>query len=290
MNYANMHLHSFFSDGVFTPLQLCELAKQKGYSAISLSDHETARGNGTMRKAAEQLGLGFIAGMETYAYDFGASFHILAYDFDPDEPKMRAYTDQQEQCMTDQTKQRFDACVKSGAIRGISWQDVLDRFPDVGWFCNEQIFDTMKALTDTTEADYWEFIRAFHSVKVADKSDHTDSKSMISLIRNAGGVAVLAHPHKQTQYLPDLLKNGLNGVESCHPDIDEADELAARAFAREHRIYTTGGTDHTGLLGTRLERGDGDWQSDGALIPYTVDVSHGASKEEFEALLNRIYG
>ena len=92
MNYANLHLHSFFSDGVFTPQQLCALAKQKGYGAVAVSDHETARGVEFMRLAAKELGLEFISAMETYAFDFGTQFHILAYDFDPNEPHLHAYT------------------------------------------------------------------------------------------------------------------------------------------------------------------------------------------------------
>lgn len=294
MSYANLHLHSFFSDGIFTPLQLCKLAKQKGYGAVAVSDHETARGVEFMRSAAKELGLEFISGMETYAFDFGASFHILAYDFDPDEPNIRAYTKEMEEAASAVTKARFDACKKSGLIRQIGWQQVLDRFPHVGWLCNEQVFDTMKTFGEATEADYWSFFPKFQSAAAASAPKMIDSKTMISLIRGAGGVAVLAHPHRQTQHLADLLKNGLNGVEASHPDIDEADEKAARAFAREHRLYTTGGTDHTGLLGTLPTRGDDPERlsaaDSGILTDLTADVFNGASREEFDALRNRVYG
>ena len=293
MSYANLHLHSFFSDGVFTPQQLCTLAKQKGYGAIAVSDHETARGVEFMRSAAKELGLEFISGMETYALDFGEEFHILAYDFDPDEPNLRAYTNEMEESAAALTKARFDACKKSGLIRQISWQQVLDRFPQTGWLCNEQVFDTMKAFGEATEADYWSFFPQFQQAASAPRRVF-DSKAIISMIRGAGGVAVLAHPHRQTQYLADLLKNGLNGVEASHPDIDEADEKAAREFAREHRLYTTGGTDHTGLLGTLPSRGDEPGRlspaGSGALTDYTADVFNGASREEFDALRSRIYG
>lgn len=294
MSYANLHLHSFFSDGIFTPLQLCTLAKKKGYGAVSVSDHETARGVEFMRSAAKELGLEFISGMETYAFDFGTEFHILAYDFDPDEPNIRAYTTEMEEAAAAITKARFDACKKSGLIRQISWQQVLDRFPHTGWLCNEQVFDTMKAFGEATEADYWGFFTQFQSAAAPASPKMIDSKTMISLIRGAGGVAVLAHPHRQTQYLTDLLKNGLNGVEASHPDIDEADEQAARAFAREHRLYTTGGTDHTGLLGTLPTRGDDPERlssaDNGTLTDLTADVFNGASKKEFDALHSRVYG
>lgn len=85
----------------------------------------------------------------------------------------------------------------------------------------------------------WQFNRA--SVEPVDQS--MDCTEMIDIIREAGGVAVLAHPHQQTKYLPDLLRLGLGGVEACHPGIDADDEREARAFAAAHRLYTTGGTD-----------------------------------------------
>ena len=44
MKYANLHLHSVYSDGIFTPQELCALAKGKGYQAVALADHETVRG------------------------------------------------------------------------------------------------------------------------------------------------------------------------------------------------------------------------------------------------------
>lgn len=294
MNYANLHLHSFFSDGVFTPRQLCALARQKGYGAVAVSDHETVRGVKAMRLAAAEAGLEFISGIELCAVDFNTQFHILGYDFDPNEPALRTYTALMEEMATALTRTRFDACLHNGIIGGICWADVQNRFPDTGWFCNEQVFDTMKAFHLATEQDYWNFFSVFQRAAVSESQKPLDSKSILTLIRGAGGVPVLAHPHRQTQHLAALMKNGLLGVEASHPDLDDKDELAARAFAQKHRLYTTGGTDHTGQLGTLAERGDDPAQlsslGERALTAYTADISHGASQEEFQALRARIYG
>ena len=40
MKYANLHMHSVYSDGIYTPEELCALAKGKGYKAVALSDHD----------------------------------------------------------------------------------------------------------------------------------------------------------------------------------------------------------------------------------------------------------
>lgn len=52
MKYANLHLHSMYSDGVCTPEELCALAVKKGYGAVALTDHETTRGLKRMGEAA----------------------------------------------------------------------------------------------------------------------------------------------------------------------------------------------------------------------------------------------
>ena len=52
MKYANLHMHSIYSDGIYTPEELCALAKGKGFRAVALTDHETVLGVEKMRTAA----------------------------------------------------------------------------------------------------------------------------------------------------------------------------------------------------------------------------------------------
>ena len=62
--YANLHLHSTHSDGPYTPAQLAAVAKNEGYGAAALTDHDTVSGCGQMKKECEKLGLEYIFGAE----------------------------------------------------------------------------------------------------------------------------------------------------------------------------------------------------------------------------------
>ena len=62
--YANLHLHSTHSDGVYTPAELVRIAKDEGYRALALTDHDTTSGNADMRLECEKAGLDFIFGCE----------------------------------------------------------------------------------------------------------------------------------------------------------------------------------------------------------------------------------
>lgn len=293
--YANLHLHSFYSDGVHTPRTLCEMAKQEGYQALAITDHETVRGVPSLREAAKELGMECLTGIELYADGFGAHFHLTGLDFDPTHPTVQAYLEIAETAAFENTRIRFESYCRREGIRDVTWQDVLEDAKDARWLCNEQVFLTLKRLKGYTEADYYPFFNSF----VLTRPDRPGFRlnwtceQMISMIRDAGGIAVLAHPHRQTKFLPDLVKLGLNGVEVDHPDIDEADVADARAFAAANRLYLSGGTDHTGRLSNYpWERGDDPRRAEGKIagLPYNTDVHNGVTEEEFRAIKDRIYG
>ena len=75
------------------------------------------------------------------------------------------------------------------------------------------------------------------------------TKDVIAAIRKAGGVPVLAHPHNQLQYIPDLIEAGLMGVEANHPSLTDEEIRQLHILADEKGLYKTGGTDHSGILG-----------------------------------------
>ena len=71
---------------------------------------------------------------------------------------------------------------------------------------------------------------------------------VIKTIRNAGGIAALAHPYRQTQYVPALVEMGLNGIEVSHPHNFENTCALATEAAKIYNLYHSGGTDHTGPM------------------------------------------
>jgi len=296
VKYANMHLHSTYSDGIFTPLQLCSMIKDMGYGALSLTDHQCAAGAEELKKAASAFGLACIPGMELYAYAPGGSLvHLTAYDFDPTFPAMSIFLKKETESAMRQTEAQLAALHKAGLFHEITWQDVLDVSLPGAWLCNEQVFLALQTKAGYTQKDYWSFIASYHAVSPenAVHSPIPTTSEMIGLVRNAGGMIFLAHPHRITDLLEPLYKEGLMGVEYDHPDIDSVDTEKARAFALSHRMYLSGGTDHTGIPGDNMERGDIPGRSDGgdgSLVPYDADVRNGITLEEFQAIRDRIYG
>ena len=101
---------------------------------------------------------------------------------------------------------------------------------------------------------------------------------MLRLILDAGGFAVVAHPHKQLHVIPELISMGLSGLEVWHHLLTPEERLEALKIAKEHKLFISGGSDHSGLC-------------DNAGIPgdphYIPPMSAGTTQHHFEEIRDR---
>ena len=83
MQNIDLHMHSIYSDGTYTPAQLVTYAQKKGLSAISLTDHDTIDGLEEARQQSELLGMRFINGVEINSFCYlnnrKINIHVLGY-------------------------------------------------------------------------------------------------------------------------------------------------------------------------------------------------------------------
>ena len=289
MKYANLHLHSVYSDGILTPRELCEKAAQKGYKAIALTDHETTAGTAEMRAAAAEFRLEFINGIECCVrHKDISSYHMVGLGFDPEHPRMRAYTRQCAEIAAENTRRHVDFLAENGAYGDISWEEVTARFPDVEWYCNEHVFKVLQEKQNIPDTDYWQYNALYNGAPLGKPFTLVEAAEMIDIIRAAGGIAIIAHPSvEQLRDLPELAALGLGGVETDHPSmIPEAVREATR-LAAELGICASGGSDHYGILGNSTRRGP----KPGRIyptVPEHLDTSNGASREEYERIRERV--
>ena len=252
--FANLHLHSTHSDGVYTPAELVEVAKNEGYRARALTDHDTVSGNPEIRSVCEREGLDYIFGCEFSSpwREKRMNFHIVGFDFDPEYPEMNEYLAQRSFCEAEQTRILFERGLAEGLLHGISWEEVLDYNQGVSWLCNNHVFNTMKAKGLVTDLDYMNF---FHTVygkrrgEVKPPFDFLPIDKILRLIRDAGGFAVVAHPHNKLDLIPELIGMGLSGLEVWHHLLTPEERLKALELAKVNGLFISGGSDHDGLCG-----------------------------------------
>ncbi len=291
--YANLHFHSTHSDGIDTPETLAKIAKEEGYGALCLTDHDTNTGLGEMKAACEKEGLEFLTGCEFYCKLGDIPFHIVGMDFDPNHPNMLEYQDYSNKRWLTITKGFFDLGLERGTIKGITWDEVVADNPGVTTLVNDHVFRTMKKKGLATDKDYDEFFRVNYGFRAPFDNPYKpwSVQQVFDLIHSSGGIVIFAHPGYQNayRYFDELLELGFDGVEVQHPDNVELgegifDELYKKC--ENLGLYVSGGTDHSGLMGGQYAFFDGPVEEGPHYIP---SLKYGAREVDFRNIQKRIY-
>ena len=250
--YANMHTHSTHSDGEYTPAELVAVAKEEGYHALAITDHDTATAYPELEAACREAGMECMFGVE-FSVLKPVSCHIVGFDFDPESPEMKQYLADMGARQTDNTKHCFDEAVENGNIRGITWDEVLDYNRGIIWLCNNHVFRAMKAKGLVKQSEYmaW-FVKNFEKQrgKYPPSIPFKTLPEITALVKAAGGFTVCAHP--STYLLKNvhlLLDNGVEGLEILHSTLSEEDRALAYKICMKKHLYISGGSDHEGLCG-----------------------------------------
>jgi predicted metal-dependent phosphoesterase TrpH len=241
---VDLHLHSTASDGKWTPTALVQFSLQEGLQAISLTDHDTTGGVQEALDAARGTPLTVIAGVEMSTQTRGASeIHILGYHIDHVCAPL-------QECLARLRESRLERARKVLRLLAqnhcpVSWQRV-SAFAGSGSVGRPHIAQAMVEANyvDSVESAFRHYLGRGGPAYVP-RAKLLPQKA-IQLIRDAGGVPVLAHPRQVIEQIPTLVRYGLMGIEAYYPDYVEAESTFLVGLARKHHLIVTGGTDFHG--------------------------------------------
>lgn len=248
----DLHTHSSISDGTDSPAELAAQAAASGLDVIALCDHDTFAGLDEAIAAGEALGVRVLRGIEISAEHDWVSVHLLGYGCRVDDPDLNAELARIRRGRSG----RIPAMLANLAAAGMPVpEEVLARYvgdsPSVG---RPHLADAMIELgyvADRSEAfDVW--LADDRPIFVPRYS--TPLETGLGLIRNAGGVAVIAHPWgrvSREQLPPELLAELaasalLDGVEVDHQDHDSETRAELRSLADRLGLLATGSSDYHG--------------------------------------------
>ena len=254
---ADLHSHSTASDGTCPPAEVMRRARAAGLDVIALTDHDTVAGHEEARGALPR-GLTLLPGMELSCRLDGHSVHMLGYLFDPAHQELAA------ECakIRESRVQRAQAMVRRLAELGvpITWEQVsaLAGGGVVGRPHVARAMVEAGVIESPEQAFGPEWIGAGGRAHVARYA--LEPARAVALIRDAGGVAVLAHPRVAARgwTVPDdviarLAAAGLSGIEVRHPDQDRSQRTELQALADRLGLVASGGSDdHGELTGYRI--------------------------------------
>ncbi len=246
----DLHTHSTASDGTDTPAELVRKAAAAGLDVVALTDHDTTRGHAEALAALPQ-GLTLVTGAELSCRLDGVSMHLLAYLFDPEEPALLA---ERELVRDDRVPRAKGMIAKLNELGvPVTWEQVA-RIAGNGSVGRPHVASALVELGVVDSVS-----DAFTPEWLADggraymPKHETDPFEAVRLVKNAGGVAVFAHPAavKRGRTVPDsaiaeLARAGLDGIEVDHMDHDPGTRARLRGLAGELGLLVTGSSDYHG--------------------------------------------
>ena len=281
----DLHIHSTASDGTLPPPEILSLALKRRLGAIAITDHDTIDGSKEALRLGIPAEIKFLTGVEISAtpppsFHCPGSFHILGYAVRPDDPVLNQALDRLQEAR----KNRNPRIIKRLNALGInmSLDDVRREMGD-GQLGRPHIARLMIKRGYARTID-----EAFDNYLGKGKPAYVDkfrlsSSQAIALIRDAGGIPVLAHPFLLETESDAVLENlvitlkemGLLGIEVYYPGHSRDHIAEYTRLAKRHSLFMTGGTDFHGKLKPEIQIGSG--QGD-FFVPYAL----------YEALVHNI--
>ena len=239
---VDLHLHSTKSDGSFSPTQVVRRAAEVGLSAISLTDHDSVAGVREAQTAGRDVGVEVIPGIELSTQEANADIHILGYFVDPDHSDLLAWLRQFQETRFERAKKIVDKLNRLG-VR-ITMSQVLHRAGNAA-IGRPHIADVLveEGIVFSHDQAFQNYL-AYGRPAFQPKFTLTPGEA-VEIIHAAGGLASLAHPilYRRDALIPDLIKQGLDGIEVLHTKHDAAAVRRYSAMANHYGLLRTGGSD-----------------------------------------------
>lgn len=247
----DLHTHSRVSDGTDAPGALLRKAAAAGLDVVALTDHDTAEGWAEAARVAAEVGVTLVRGIEISARLGAAGVHLLGYLPDPAYPPLAEALAK----VLDGRNSRVPAiCARLQELGlDVTAEDVRRGAADAAATGRPHIADALVA-TGAVATRQEAFARFLNPGRPGYVERYAAPLGeAIGLVRDAGGVSVLAHPWGRGRarvltepVLAGLRDQGLLGVEVDHEDHTPAQREELRAVARNLGLVVTGSSDHHG--------------------------------------------
>jgi len=254
----DLHSHTNESDGTCSPAELVEAAVRAGVSVLGITDHDTFRGFDQAAPLARQTGVEPVCGIELSTKLHGQSVHLLGYffadnglaDFRHWVLELQASRRERNVRLAARLRELgFDITLEEAEARGRGMTGrphFAQLMVEKGYVSNlREAFDEY---LDESARGY------VHRIE-------PQFAEGVGRIRQAGGIASLAHPVRVrgdiAALLPELCDAGMNAIEAYHSDHARSDTECYLGLAERYGLLVTGGSDYHGAAKPGVELGTG---------------------------------
>ena len=247
----DLHTHTTNSDGSLTPRELVRLAKEQGFSAIAVTDHDTVDGISQAMRAGEEFNLEVVPGIEL-SCNWERELHMIGLFIDPNYPPLReklkelAKNREKRNLKTLEILNNLGMPITVEEVKQVATGNIWGRAHFAKILCD-------KGYVQSVKEGFQKYLG--HGRVAHVNEDRIEPEEAISLIRAAGGVPILAHMHylKLSEHeLKDLLirfqKSGLVGAEVIYTEYTPEQTKLYTELVEELGLLKSGGSDFHGAM------------------------------------------
>ena len=259
----DLHTHSDVSDGSDPPERIPELAAEAGCRAVALTDHDSLAGIGRARRRADELGITLVPGCEVSCRPVGTGgLHVLVYFVEDDGSALCAELDRLREDRRERNLALADRLASLGVP--VTYAMVVAEAGSEAGVGRPHFASAMVAAGAAESIDdAFDRYLANNRPAYVPKGRLT-GPDVARLAREAGGVAVLAHPFSNglagaelARMVGELAEAGFSGIEADYGRYSPRQRQQLGNLARRFDLVATGGSDHHGAVKPDLRVGTG---------------------------------
>ena len=241
---VDLHIHTNYSDGFHSPEEIIVKAKNQGFEAISITDHDNLSGIKEATEKGDEIGIEVIPGVEISSDIKDREIHILGYFVETESVELERYLN----FFREERLKRAVRIVNKLNLLGlsISIDDVMEKAKNsaVG---RPHIAQAMmeKGLTSNFYEAFNKYIG--NNGPAYEKKVHISPQSAFKIINDAGGLSFIAHPgYMEESLLKELIDEGVDGIEVIHSSHSQQQVKFYRGIVNEYFLLESGGSDFHG--------------------------------------------
>ena len=258
---VDMHIHTVESDGTYTPEEVIKRAIANNVRAVSITDHDTVAGVRAGEKAAKEIGLEYITGIEISCNDANLEVHVLGYYLDLDDKEFMNEIEELKKARETRNLKIIENFKKIGIIidvdelKKMAPGNIVSRLHFANYLLR-------KGIVQSKDEAFAKYLGKHGSVYEA--KENFPPERAVKIIKKNGGFVSLAHPlliSSDMQILEKLIERlkplGLDALEAQYSSFSKTQIKALKRVAKKHGLGITGGSDFHGINRMGVDIGDG---------------------------------
>lgn len=253
MSYIDLHNHSFYSDGTYSPKEILQMAQEEQVSVLAITDHNELRGTEILMELAKNTDIQCVTGVEIDCTEFGRNIHMLGYNFDLENEQFREFVTANRVLLDVANRDFVEMIAKQDTRVSLEDYDNYEYDRRLGGWRAIHYFVERGVAGDLDES----FDLFFKGDFSYEDISFFGVKRIIDEIHQAQGKAIIAHPGRVFKDLNDaefeeilrkLVMLGIDGIECYYPKHTENQTEICLKSCEIFNLYVTSGSDYHGTF------------------------------------------